>query len=50
MITTLSPSPYIVTKIFFLVMKTFKIYSLINFQICKTVLLTVVPVLYITSP
>ena len=34
---------------FFLVMRTFKIYSLRNFQICNTVLLTIVILLYITS-
>ena len=37
-------------KIFFPVMKTFKIYSLINFQIYTTILLTIVTMLYITSP
>ena len=31
-------------------LKTFKIYSLSNFQISNTVLLTVVTILYITSP
>ena len=35
--------------IFFLVMRTFKIYSLSNFQINNMVLLTLVAVLYITS-
>ena len=35
---------------FFLVMRTFKIYSLSNFQICNTVLLIIVAMLYITSP
>ena len=34
---------------FFLVMRTFKIYSLSNFQIYNTVLLTIVIMLYITS-
>ena len=37
-------------KIFFLLMRTFKIYSLSNFQICNTVLSTIVNMLYITSP
>ena len=31
-------------------MRTFKIYSLNNFQICNTIFLTIVPVLYITFP
>ena len=31
-------------------METFKIYSLSNFQICNTVLLTLVTMLYVTSP
>ena len=35
---------------FFLVMRTFKTYSLLNFQIYNTVLLTIVTMLYITSP
>ena len=35
---------------FFLVMRTFKIYSLNNFQICNSVLLTIVIKLYIASP
>ena len=43
------PSPYKVT-ICFLVMRTFKIYSLGNFQTCTTILLTIVTKLYITSP
>ena len=34
-----------VIKIFFLVIRTFKIYSLSNFQIRNTVLLTIVTVL-----
>ena len=34
----------------FLVMRTFKIYSLSNFQIYTTVLLTTVTMLYIVSP
>ena len=34
----------------FLVMKTFKIYYLSNFHIYNTVLLTIVTILYITSP
>ena len=37
-------------KIFFLVMRTFKIYYFSNLQICNTVLLTTVNMLYITSP
>ena len=36
--------------IFLLVMKTYKIYSLSNFQIYSLVLLTVVTLLYIASP
>lgn len=35
--------------IFFLVLGTFRIYSLGNFQIYITVLLTIVPILYMTS-
>ena len=35
---------------FFLVMETFKIYFVSNFQIYNTVLLTIVTVLYITFP
>ena len=37
-------------KIIFLVMRTFKIYSLSNFQICNTVLLIVAVIIYIISP
>ena len=33
-----------------LVMRKFKIYSLSDFQICNTILLTMVAMLYITSP
>ena len=48
-------SPHIITEVsfffFFLgMMGTFKTYSLNNFQICSTVLLTVVTMLYLTSP
>ena len=39
-----------VTNIFFLVLRTFKMYSLSNFQICSGVVLTTVIMLYITSP
>ena len=35
---------------FFLVITTFKMYFLSNFQICRTMFLTTIPVLYITSP
>ena len=49
MITTIHPSPHTVT-VFFLVVRTFKICSLSNFQICNRVLWTTVAVLYITSP
>ena len=42
-------SPYKVA-ILFLVIRTFKSYLLSNFQICNTMLLTLVPMLYITSP
>ena len=41
---------YLVVMFFFLVMGTLKIYSLRNFQICNTVLLTIVTRLYIISP
>ena len=34
----------------FLMMKTFKIYSLSNFQICNAVIITIVTMLYITFP
>ena len=37
-------------QFFFLVMRTFKIYSLSNFQLCNTISLTVVTMLYLTSP
>ena len=37
-------------QFFFLVMRTFKIYSFSNFQIYGVVLLTVVTMLYIISP
>ena len=41
--TTETPEkPYRVTFFFFLVMRTLKIYSLSNIQICNTVLLTIV--------
>ena len=40
----------IVMKHHFLVMRTFKIYSLSNFQKYNIILLTVVTMLYITSP
>ena len=43
------PSPHTVI-IFFLVMRSFKIYSLSNFQIYNKVSLTVVTMLYTTSP
>lgn len=36
------------TQIFFLGMKTFRIYSLSNLQIHNRVLLTIVPMLYVT--
>ena len=41
---------YYILTIFFLVLKTLKYYSLSNFQIYNTVLLTIVTMLYITSP
>ena len=41
---------HIQLQFLFLVMRTFKIYSLSNFQICKTVCLTIVTILYITFP
>lgn len=50
MTTTINLSQYIVTKYFFLVMRTFKIYSLNNFQICSAILLTTVTMLCVTSP
>lgn len=34
--------PYIVIKIYFLVMRIFKIYSFSNFEIYNTVLLTII--------
>lgn len=37
-------------KIFFLVIRTFKVYCFSNFQICNTVFLTPVTMLYIISP
>lgn len=40
-------SPYILLS--FLVMRTFKFYSLSNFQICSTLLLTIITALFITS-
>ena len=43
------PSPHSY-NIFFLIMRTFKIYSLNNFQVHSTVFLTIVIMLYITSP
>ena len=36
--------------LFFPVMRILKTYSFSNFQICNTVLLTIVTMLYITSP
>ena len=35
---------------FLLILRTCKIYSLSNFQMCNTVLLTIVAMLYVTSP
>ena len=52
MTTSASPVPvhhHTVTHVIFLVMRTFKICTLSNFQMCHTVLLTIVPILYITS-
>ena len=52
MITTISLvniCPHTYLEIFLLVMSTFKICSFSNFQICKTVLLTTVTMLYFTS-
>ena len=51
MITTVSLVNicHIVT-VFFLVMRTFKIYSLSNFPMCSTALLTIVTMLHITPP
>ena len=37
-------------KMFFLVMSTFKIYSLFSFQIYHTAVLTIVIMFYVTSP
>ena len=39
-----------VIKIFFLVTTTFKIYSLSNFQVYNTLLLTIVTMLYVITP
>ena len=50
MITTISVANICYLAIFFLVMSTSKIYSLGNFQMYNTVLLTIVTMLYITSP
>ena len=44
------PSPHIVIPFFFLVMRTFEIYSLSNFQIYSAVLMAIVIMLYIPSP
>ena len=41
---------YTVRKDFFLVMRTFRVYSLSSFQICCTILLTVATMLYFISP
>ena len=41
---------YYILTIFFLVLKTLKYYSLSNFQIYNTVLLTIVTMLFTTSP
>ena len=51
MITTISLVNicYLMQLVFFLMMTAFKIYSLSNFQIYNTVLLTIVTMLYITS-
>ena len=46
MITTIGH----VTTIFFLVMRTFKIYSLSNLHLYNTVLLTIITTLYISFP
>ena len=44
------PSPHIITKkFFFLLMRTFKIYTLSDFHVYDTVLLTTVMILYITT-
>ena len=37
-------------RFFFLLKRTFKIYSLSNFQVCNTELSTIVNMLYVTSP
>lgn len=42
--------PHIVTSFLFLVMRTFKIYSIINYQIYDTILLILVTLLLITFP
>ena len=40
---------YIVSKTFFLTMRTFNIYFFSNFQIYNTALITILTMLYITS-
>lgn len=53
MITTISLvtiHPHTKLRFVFLVMRTFRFYSLGNFQIGTTILLTIVPLLYVTSP
>ena len=49
MVKIISPSSHIVTNVFFSVMRTFKIYSLSNFQIYNSVL-TIVTILFILFP
>ena len=48
MITTISPLPH--SYRFFFLVRIFKIFSLSNFQVCNTVLLTIVVMLYIPLP
>ena len=50
----ITPTWLVITSItsqnYFFVVGTFKIYSLSNFQVYNTVLLTVIAMLYITTP
>lgn len=46
----LTPASHHVTILSFFVVKTLKIYSLSNFQVYNTVLLTIIPMLYIKYP
>ena len=49
-ISAVNICPHILWTNFFLIVKIFKIYSFINFQICDITLLIIVTMLYIISP